>query len=67
MSWVLCTETVTSPAPSPGFMAATGLGPNEPCNAKCEIGLPADVMEVVCPYGHRFLATRSDIVWMGDA
>ncbi len=61
MSYVLCPATITSPAPSPGFMAATGLGPSEPCGCKCEVFRQAPAMDFICPRGHRFVAAPSDI------
>jgi hypothetical protein len=65
---VTCPATITSPAPSPGFTAATGLGANERCGAQVAVNLPSDfplagnwVVICRCPHGHQFYAGAKDL------
>lgn len=59
--YVICNATITSPAPSPGFMAVTGLGPNLRCGHTCKVVNEAPVMQFKCPLGHTFIASPADI------
>lgn len=61
MKYVICPETITSPAPNPGFMAWSGLGPNEPCGARCEVVNLGEVMEFRCWRGHTFIASAREV------
>lgn len=62
MSYVLCPETVTSPAPGPGALAL-GLKANMVCGARCEVHrmIEDGVMQFACPRGHYFFAEAKDV------
>lgn len=60
--YVICPETITSPAPSESFMCATGLKPNEPCGLQVPIPNPVDgPMLCRCARGHPFIAGPKDM------
>lgn len=52
--YVLCPDTITSPAPSPGAQAI-GLTPNMPCGLKVPVAHEAPLMIFQCARGHLFI------------
>lgn len=60
--YVLCPETVTSPAPSPGA-EAIGLRPNIVCGERCAVHreIEEGVMQFACPRGHYFFVEAKDV------
>lgn len=56
--YVLCPETITSPAPDrPDLWPA-----NLVCGERCEVIYEAPVMDFRCPKGHAFYATPDKIL-----
>lgn len=57
MSYVVCREKITSIAPPTGFP----LPANVECGEKVDIVRVCDLMDCMCPRGHRFIATPADV------